>query len=86
MGILTWIVLGLISGAIARAMVPGRAPGGAVATALLGIIGAFVGGLAGSQVAGVGLTGLSLWSILLAVLGSLLLLWIYRVTTRSRAI
>lgn len=86
MGILTWIVLGLISGAIAKGLMSGREQGGFMVTALLGIVGAFVGGLTGSEITGVGLTGLSRWSIVLAVLGSLLLLWIHRVTTKSRPI
>ena len=52
---------------------------------LIGIVGAFIGGFLGNMITGVGLNGFSLWSILLAVVGALLLLWIYRMTTRSRA-
>jgi uncharacterized membrane protein YeaQ/YmgE (transglycosylase-associated protein family) len=85
MSILAWCVLGLISGAIAKAIMPGRDPGGIIVTILIGIVGAFLGGFLGNLIAGSGLNGFSLWSILLAVIGSILLLWIYRVATRNRA-
>ncbi|MGH7663249.1 MAG: GlsB/YeaQ/YmgE family stress response membrane protein [Gemmatimonadaceae bacterium] len=84
-GILAWIVLGLIAGVIAKAIMPGDDPGGIIVTILIGIVGAFLGGFLGNLVMGTGLTGFSFWSILLAVVGSLLLLWIYRLTTRKRA-
>ena len=44
MGIISWIVFGLIAGIIAKLLLPGRDPGGCIITMLLGIIGAFVGG------------------------------------------
>ena len=84
MSILAWIVLGLIAGAIAKAIMPGNDPGGIIVTILIGIVGAFLGGFLGSMIAGTGLSGFSLWSILLAVVGSILLLWIYRLATRRR--
>jgi uncharacterized membrane protein YeaQ/YmgE (transglycosylase-associated protein family) len=84
MGILAWIVLGLIAGAIAKAIMPGRDPGGFIVTALIGIVGAFIGGFLGNLITGAGLNGFSVWSILLAIVGSLLLLWIYRLTTGRR--
>ena len=85
MGILAWIVLGLIAGAIAKAIMPGRDPGGFIVTALIGIVGAFIGGFIGNMITGSGINGFSLWSILLAIVGSLLLLWVYRLTTGRRA-
>ena len=85
MGIIAWIVLGLIAGAIAKALMPGRDPGGIIVTMLIGIVGAFLGGFLGNLVAGGrGLSGFSLWSIVLAVLGSVILLWLYRISTRNR--
>jgi uncharacterized membrane protein YeaQ/YmgE (transglycosylase-associated protein family) len=86
MGIIAWVVLGLIAGAIAKALMPGNDPGGIIVTMLIGIVGAFIGGFLGSMITGSGLNGFSLWSILLAIVGSLVLLWIYRMTTRSRGI
>jgi uncharacterized membrane protein YeaQ/YmgE (transglycosylase-associated protein family) len=84
MSILAWIVLGLIAGAVAKAIMPGRDPGGMVITMVIGIVGAFLGGFLGNMLTGAGLNGFSLWSILLAVVGALLLLWIYRMTTKGR--
>ena len=84
MGFVAWIVLGLIAGAIAKAIMPGDDPGGIIVTILIGIVGAFLGGFLGNLVTGTGLNGFSLWSVILAILGSLLLLWIYRMTTRGR--
>ncbi len=86
MGILARIVLGLIAGAIAKAIMPGRDPGGFIVTALIGIVGAFIGGFLGNMLTGSGLNGFSLWSILLAVVGALLLLWIYRMTAGGRRV
>ena len=84
MSILAWIVLGLIAGAIAKALMPGKDPGGIIVTMLIGIVGAFIGGFIGNAVTGSGLNGFSLPSILLAVVGAMLLLWVYRLTTRNR--
>ena len=62
----------------------GTDPGGIIVTILIGIVGAFLGGFLGNLITGTGLNGFSLWSIVLAIVGSLILLWIYRATTRSR--
>ncbi|HLV25652.1 MAG TPA: GlsB/YeaQ/YmgE family stress response membrane protein [Gemmatimonadales bacterium] len=86
MGILAWLVLGLVAGAIAKAIMPGKDPGGILVTMLIGIVGAFLGGFLGSLITDSGVTGFNIWSILLAVLGSIILLWLYRVSTRSRAV
>lgn len=80
MGIIAWIVLGLIAGAIAKAIMPGKDPGGIIITLILGAVGALLGGWIGSAVFGVGLGGffnISTW--LLAIVGALILLAIYRV-------
>lgn len=79
MGILAWIVLGLIAGAIAKFLMPGRDPGGWIVTMLLGIAGAVIGGWIGSRLWGsAGVSGFNLPSIGLAVLGAIVLLLIYR--------
>ncbi|MEM7209124.1 MAG: GlsB/YeaQ/YmgE family stress response membrane protein [Pseudomonadota bacterium] len=78
MGILSWIILGLIAGVLAKWIMPGKDPGGFIVTILLGIAGAFVGGFIGSFL-GFGTTGgLSLGSILTATAGAFLLLFVYR--------
>jgi uncharacterized membrane protein YeaQ/YmgE (transglycosylase-associated protein family) len=84
MGIIAWIVLGLIAGAIAKMLMPGRDPGGFFITIIIGIVGAVIGGFIGSSL-GVGdVTGLNLWSIVLAVVGAMVLLLIYRMVTGRR--
>jgi len=78
MGILAWIVLGLVVGALAKWIMPGPDPGGIGLTILLGIGGALVGGFLGSLLGIGAVTGLNFGSILLAVGGALLLLWGHR--------
>ncbi len=78
MGILSWIVLGLVAGAIAKLLMPGRDPGGCILTMVLGIIGAVVGGLIGTAL-GVGtVSGFDLRSLVIAIGGALVLLMGYR--------
>lgn len=83
MGIIAWIILGLIAGAVARALLPAPDPGGIVVTVLIGMVGAFLGGFLGSLITGRGLSGFSLWSILLAIVGAWVLLWVYHAATRG---
>lgn len=86
MSILAWIVLGLIAGAIAKALMPGDDPGGFIVTAIIGIVGAVIGGFLGNTLMGSPLSGFSLWSLVLAVIGALILLWVYRMTTRRKRV
>ena len=85
MGIIGWIVLGLLAGAIAKAIMPGNQGGGWLATLVLGVVGALLGGFVASAL---GLGGLndffSLWTWLLAILGSLLVLVIWGFITKNR--
>jgi uncharacterized membrane protein YeaQ/YmgE (transglycosylase-associated protein family) len=86
MGILGWIVLGLLAGAIAKAILPGDDPGGIVVTMLIGIAGAIIGGLIASAL-DVGdldeFFDIGTW--LIAIAGSLLLLLVYRMVVGRRA-
>lgn len=87
MGIIGWIVLGLIAGAIAKAIMPGKDPGGIIITLLLGVVGALLGGFVGSAIFGVGLQ--DFWSIqtwLVAIIGSIVVLAIYRAIAGRRAV
>lgn len=78
MGILSWIILGLIAGALAKLIMPGKDGGGFILTMALGIGGAFVGGWLGSFV-GLGTTGgLSLGSIATATAGAFIILFVYQ--------
>ena len=82
MGILSWIVMGLIVGVVAKIFMPGKDPGGIFITILLGIGGAFTGGYIGSFL-GIGtFTGFNFGSFLLATGGAILLLILYRIIRR----
>ena len=86
MGFIGWIVLGLIAGAIAKAIKPGKQGGGFLATLLLGVLGAVLGGWLGSAIFGVGVE--EFWSLatwLLAIGGALILLVIWGLLTRNKS-
>lgn len=86
MGILGWIVLGLVVGALAKLVMPGDDPGGVIVTGLIGIVGALLGGFLGRVLFGTGLGDFfDLRTWVLALVGSLILLGIYRLVTRRRA-
>lgn len=86
MGFLGWIVLGLVAGAITKLIMPGKDPGGCIVTMLLGVIGAVIGGYLGSRFFGRGLeTFWNLQTWIVAIIGSLILLGIYRLIIGSRA-
>lgn len=78
MGILAWIVLGLIVGALAKWIMPGNDPGGLLITIVIGIVGAMIGGFLSSALGMGEVTGINLGSIVIATLGSLILLFGYR--------
>ena len=84
MGILTWIIVGLVAGALAKLILPGDDPGGIIVTILIGIAGAIVGGLIASAI-GIGdVDGFNIGSLLIAIGGSILLLLIYRMIAGRR--
>lgn len=85
MGILTWVLLGLIVGFLAKLVMPGRDPGGAIITILLGIAGALLGGFIGSAMGLGDVNGINVGSVTLATLGAILLLAIYRMTRHRTA-
>ena len=85
MGILLWVVFGLIAGAIARYLMPGKTPGGIIVTIALGIVGAVVGGFVGAQLGFGDISGFDFRSMLLAVGGGALVLFIYGLVTKGRA-
>ena len=76
MGILGWIVFGVIVGALAKLVMPGRDPGGLLLTMALGIAGALVGGFLG-QMLGLYQTGEGA-GFIMATLGAVLILFLYR--------
>ena len=82
MGILTWIIFGLIAGAIAKFIMPGNQGMGWLMTIILGIVGAFVGGWIGSMLGWGTVNEFDIKSMLLAVVGALVVLWLYGMVTR----
>lgn len=84
MGILTWIIVGLVAGAIAKALHPGKDPGGFFVTILIGIAGAVVGGWIFSLLGYGPVDGFNIGSLFISIIGAVLLLYIYRkITTKD---
>jgi len=90
-GILSWIIFGLIAGLIAKALMPGKDPGGCIITTILGIVGAVIGGFIGRALLGYGSANDTmgdvskpgfLMSMLLAVVGAIIVLAVYRLISR----
>ncbi|CAL9636998.1 GlsB/YeaQ/YmgE family stress response membrane protein [Streptomyces griseomycini] len=86
MGIIAWILIGLLAGFIAKALMPGKDPGGVIITMLIGIAGGLLGGWLGKVIFGVdsidGFFDLSTW--IAAIVGSVILLLLYRLITGNR--
>ncbi|WP_027351234.1 GlsB/YeaQ/YmgE family stress response membrane protein [Halotalea alkalilenta] len=78
MGIISWIVFGLIAGIIAKFLMPGRDGGGFILTIVLGIVGAVVGGWISTALGYGTVDGFNLGSFAVAVIGALVVLFIYR--------
>jgi len=88
MGIIAWIVLGLIAGALAKFILPGSDPGGIVVTIIIGIIGAILGGFIAGALFDVNVNeeffDLATW--VSAIVGAIILLLIYRAVTGRRTV
>ena len=78
MGIFAWVVIGALAGWIASKFMNTDASMGAFANIVVGIVGALIGGFLMNVLGGVGITGFNLWSLLVAVIGSMILLWVLR--------
>ena len=83
MSFLVWIILGLVAGYIASQIVD-REGKGLWLNLALGIVGAIVGGVIFSALGGVGITGINLYSLIVAVVGSIAVLWIYNAVRGRR--
>jgi uncharacterized membrane protein YeaQ/YmgE (transglycosylase-associated protein family) len=84
MGIISWLLIGLIAGVLAKLVMPGEDPGGFLATIFIGMLGALVGGLIVGLFGGTGVTGVNVWSILVATLGAIVLLALFRLVAGRR--
>jgi len=85
MSIIGWIILGLIAGFIGSKIVD-RTGQGILLDLVLGIVGAIVGGFIFSAVGSTGITGLNLWSMFVAVVGAIIVLWVYHAVIGRRTI
>jgi uncharacterized membrane protein YeaQ/YmgE (transglycosylase-associated protein family) len=84
MGLISWIILGLIAGALAKWIMPGKEDMGLIVTILLGVAGAFLGGYLGAFLGLGSMGGLSIGSIVTATAGAILLLFVYRQFKQSQ--
>jgi uncharacterized membrane protein YeaQ/YmgE (transglycosylase-associated protein family) len=82
MGIVTWIVLGLVAGVLAKMLMPGRDPGGLTVTIVIGVAGALVGGYIATQLGYGNISGFDMRSLAIAVGGAILLLFLHRLLKR----
>ena len=82
MGIISWIIFGLLAGLIAKFIMPGKDPGGIFITIALGIAGALIGGVIATSLGYGGVDGFNFGSFIVAVIGSLILLFGYRMIRR----
>jgi uncharacterized membrane protein YeaQ/YmgE (transglycosylase-associated protein family) len=86
MNIIAWLILGLIAGAIAKAIYPGSQGGGILATTILGVVGAFIGGslytLLTTGTLQLAATGFSIPGLLVAVIGAIIAIFIWGLMTR----
>lgn len=83
MNVIGWIIFGLIAGVVANAIDPQPSSGGAIGAIVLGIVGAMVGGFLANLILGLDITGFNLTSFIIAIAGSLLLLFIGRALRRA---
>ncbi len=86
MGIVSWILVGFIAGLLAKLLLPGDDPGGLIVTTVIGMVGAVVGGILIGILGGAGATGFNVWSILVATLGAIILLFVYRLFAGARRV
>ena len=86
MGIVSWILVGFIAGLLAKLLLPGDDPGGLIVTTVIGMVGAVVGGILIGILGGAGATGFNVWSILVATLGAIILLFVYQLFARARRV
>ncbi|MGI9047798.1 MAG: GlsB/YeaQ/YmgE family stress response membrane protein [Rubrobacteraceae bacterium] len=84
MGIIAWIIVGLIAGALGKLIMPGDDPGGIIVTMLIGIVGAFIGGFVSGLFGAGGVSRINIGSIIVATVGAIILLAIYRLIVGGR--
>jgi uncharacterized membrane protein YeaQ/YmgE (transglycosylase-associated protein family) len=83
MGIVSWVIFGLVAGAVAKVLMPGDEAGGLLKTTALGIVGAVGGGFIGTWLGFGKVTGFNIRSFVIAIGGAILALWLYRAVKKS---
>jgi uncharacterized membrane protein YeaQ/YmgE (transglycosylase-associated protein family) len=83
MGIVSWILFGLLAGILAKFVMPGDDGGGFIKTTLLGVLGAIVGGFIGTRLGFGEVTGFNVRSFAIASAGAVLVLWLYRMVKKN---
>lgn len=78
MGLFSWILFGLIAGALAKLLMPGKDPSGCIVTVVIGVVGALLGGFVATLLGFGGISGFDWRSLAVAILGSMLLLALWR--------
>lgn len=85
MSILGWVVLGALAGWIASIIMKKNSQMGAFANISIGILGAFIGGFLFNIFGGTGITGFNFWSLVVATVGAIILLWVINAFSRKRS-
>lgn len=83
MGIVSWIIFGLVAGALAKLLMPGDDPGGLIKTTILGIVGAVAGGFVGTALGFGEVTGFNVRSFAIAIAGAFVVLAAYRIIRKK---
>jgi uncharacterized membrane protein YeaQ/YmgE (transglycosylase-associated protein family) len=86
MSLLAWLVVGLIAGFLAKYVVPGEGPGGVIGDLVIGVVGAILGGWIFGLLGHSGVTGINIYSILVALVGAVVLLFIARALSRRSGV
>ena len=84
LGLISWVLFGLVAGIVAKFLMPGKDPGGCIITSLIGIAGALLGGFIATALDFGGVAAWDLRSFVIAVVGAILLLLIYRMLKGRR--
>jgi len=84
LGLISWVLFGLVAGIVAKFLMPGKDPGGCIITSLIGIAGALLGGFIATALGFGGVAAWDLRSFVIAVVGAILLLLIYRMLKGRR--
>lgn len=83
MGIISWVIIGALAGWIASMITGKNKEMGAVANIVVGIVGGIIGGVVMNLLGGEGVTGFNVWSLIVAVVGAVILLWIVRAVKKK---